>query len=53
MAFVEVCLAPFDHLIVDLLHDLRAERVIAPVGEREPAAQRRLVALCNRADAFL
>ena len=50
MAFVEERLAPFDQLIVDLLNDLRAERVVAPVGEREPTAQRGLIVFGDGAD---
>src|SRR6185503_13550959 len=52
MAFVEVRLAPFDQLIVDLLDDLRAERVVAPVRECEPATQRRLITLRDCEDAL-
>jgi hypothetical protein len=43
MPLIEEGLAPFDQLIVDLLDDLSAEGVIAPVRECEPSAERRFI----------
>src|SRR6266513_211671 len=39
--------APLDQLAVDLADDLRAERLIAPVRERDPTAERGLVPFRN------
>src|SRR5687767_1753775 len=50
MTLVEECLAPFDHLVVDLPDNVGAERVIAPVREREPPAQGGFVAVHDAPD---
>ncbi|MCG3776902.1 MAG: hypothetical protein JW395_3774 [Nitrospira sp.] len=47
MTLVQKGLAPFDQFAVDLAHDRRAERLVAPVRKRDPATQRRLVPLCH------
>lgn len=49
MAFVQEGLTPLDQFVVDLADDLRAERLVAPVRESDPAAQRRLIALREHA----
>ncbi len=45
--FIEKRFAPFDELIVDLLDDMRPQRIVAPVREGEPTAQVSHVVLDN------
>src|SRR5262245_7444547 len=53
MLFIQKGFAPLDQLIVDLLNNLCAERVVTPVRESDPASQSRLIAFDNVADPFL
>ncbi len=52
MAFVQEGLAPFNEFVVDLLDDLRPEGVVAPMRQREPPAQCRLVAFHDEVNPF-
>ncbi len=53
MTFVQEGPAPLDHLLVDLLDDLCAERVVAPVRQREPSAERGLVLIHDFSDSVI
>src|SRR5262249_58129651 len=53
MLFIQKGFAPLDQLIVDLLNNLCAERVVTPVRESDPASQSRLIAFDNVADPLL
>src|SRR5690349_20234442 len=53
MTFVQEGSAPLDHLLVDLLNDLCAERVVAPVRKREPSAKRGLVLINDFSDPII
>src|SRR5215467_4539054 len=53
MLFIQKGFAPLDQLIVDLLDNLCAERVVTPVRESDPASQSRLIAFDDAADPLL
>ena len=53
MALVQERAAPLDHLIVDLLDDLCAERVVAPVRKGEPSAKGGLALTHSFADSII
>ena len=53
MTFVKEGRAPLDHLLVDLLDDLCAKRLVAPVRQREPSAESGLVLLHDFSDSIV
>src|SRR6185437_7855834 len=53
MTFVQEGSAPLDHLFVDLLDDLCAERVVAPVRKCEPSAEGDLILIHDFSDSIV